>query len=36
VRKGLDRVMFGSLAQRVIKNAHRPVMVINPYDEEQD
>lgn len=30
-RKGLDRVIFGSVAQRVVKSAHVPVMVVNPY-----
>ena len=30
-RKGLDRIIFGSVAERVIKNAQAPVMSINPY-----
>lgn len=30
-RKGLDRVIFGSVAGRVIKTAPVPVLVINPY-----
>jgi nucleotide-binding universal stress UspA family protein len=30
-RKGLDRVIFGSVAQRVVKSARVPVMVVNPY-----
>ena len=30
-RKGLDRVIFGSVAERVIKFASVPVLVINPY-----
>ncbi len=33
-RKGLDRVLFGSVAQRVVKNASVPVMVVNPYMED--
>ena len=33
-RKGLDRVIFGSVAERVIKGAHIPVLVINPRLEE--
>jgi nucleotide-binding universal stress UspA family protein len=33
-RKGLDRVLFGSVAERVIKNSHIPVLVINPYKTE--
>ncbi len=30
-RKGLDRIIFGSVADRVIKNAQAPVLSINPY-----
>ena len=30
-RKGLDRILFGSVAERVIKTATVPVMSINPY-----
>jgi nucleotide-binding universal stress UspA family protein len=30
-RKGLDRVLFGSVAEWVIKHAGVPVLVINPY-----
>jgi nucleotide-binding universal stress UspA family protein len=30
-RKGLDRVLFGSVAEWVIKTAGVPVLVINPY-----
>jgi len=30
-RKGIDRVIFGSVAERVIKIAPVPVLVINPY-----
>lgn len=30
-RKGLDRVVFGSVAERVVKAAPVPVLVINPY-----
>lgn len=30
-RKGLDRVIFGSVAERVIKNSSVPVLVINPH-----
>lgn len=33
-RKGLDRVLFGSVAERVIKNANIPVLVVNPYKAE--
>ena len=30
-RKGLDRAVFGSVADRVIKTASVPVLIINPY-----
>lgn len=30
-RKGLDRTLFGSVAENVVKNAPVPVMVINPH-----
>lgn len=30
-RKGLDRVLFGSVAERVIKSSPVPVLVINPH-----
>ena len=30
-RKGLDRVLFGSVAERVVKKASVPVLVVNPY-----
>jgi len=32
--KGLERIMFGSVADKVVKNACCPVMTINPYREE--
>ncbi|MEJ2040192.1 MAG: universal stress protein [Desulfosarcinaceae bacterium] len=32
-RKGLDRVIFGSVAERVIKTSPVPVLVINPFRE---
>ena len=31
-RKGLDRVLFGSVADRVIKTAKVPVLVANPFN----
>ena len=34
-RKGLDRVIFGSVAERVIKFAHLPVLVINPFPRKR-
>lgn len=30
-RKGLDRIVFGSVAERVIKSSPTPVLTINPY-----
>ncbi len=30
-RKGLDKAIFGSVAERVVKAAPVPVMVVNPY-----
>jgi nucleotide-binding universal stress UspA family protein len=30
-RKGLDKVIFGSVADRIVKSAPVPVMVINPH-----
>lgn len=35
-RKGLDRVLFGSVAEKVVKTASQPVMTIRPCDEEKD
>jgi len=32
--KGFERLMFGSVADKVVKNACSPVMTINPYQEE--
>ena len=33
-RKGIDRVLFGSVAERVIKTAGVPVLVVNPSRSE--
>ncbi|UCD82288.1 MAG: universal stress protein [Desulfobacterales bacterium] len=30
-RKGMDKIIFGSVAERVVKTAPVPVMVVNPY-----
>jgi len=30
-RKGLDKVIFGSVAERVVKASPVPVMVVNPF-----
>jgi len=30
-RKGMDKILFGSVAERVVKTAPVPVMVVNPY-----
>ena len=32
--KGLERIMFGSVADQVVKNSCCPVLTINPYREE--
>ncbi len=32
--KGLERIMFGSVADKVVKTACCPVMTINPYRED--
>lgn len=31
-RKGMDKIIFGSVAERVVKTAAVPVMVINPHN----
>ena len=33
-RKGLDKVIFGSVAERVIKTSPTPVLVVNPFKVE--
>lgn len=30
-RKGMDKIIFGSVAERVVKNSPAPVMVVNPF-----
>jgi hypothetical protein len=30
-RKGIDRIVMGSVAQRVIRRSPVPVLVVNPY-----
>jgi nucleotide-binding universal stress UspA family protein len=35
-RKGLDRILFGSVADRVIKMSPAPVMSVNPYRQASD
>ncbi len=34
-RKGLDRVLFGSVAERVVKTSKVPVLVANPFHVKQ-
>ena len=29
-RKGIDRILFGSVAEKVVKNADMPVLTIRP------
>lgn len=33
-RKGLDLILFGSVAEKVVKNAKCPVLTIHPQDED--
>ena len=33
-RKGMDKIIFGSVAERTVKNSPVPVMVVNPYKME--
>jgi nucleotide-binding universal stress UspA family protein len=35
-RKGLDKVIFGSVAERVVKASPVPVMVVNPFKVKGD
>ncbi len=35
-RKGLDRAVFGSVADRVIKTSSVPIFVVNPYRNKAD
>jgi nucleotide-binding universal stress UspA family protein len=35
-RKGLDKVIFGSVAERVVKTAPVPVMVVNPHKTDSE
>ena len=30
-RKGVEKILFGSVADRVVKTSHIPVMVVNPH-----
>jgi nucleotide-binding universal stress UspA family protein len=32
--KGLERIMFGSVADKVVKTACCPVLTINPYRQD--
>jgi len=34
-RKGMDKIIFGSVAERVLKTSPVPVMVVNPYKTDQ-
>ena len=33
-RKGMDKIIFGSVAERVVKTSPVPIMVINPYQQD--
>ena len=35
-RKGIDRILFGSVAEKVVKNATMPVLTIRPTDDDED
>ena len=35
-RKGIDRILFGSVAEKVVKNADMPVLTIRPSQESRD
>ena len=35
-RKGIDRILFGSVAEKVVKNAICPVLTIRPGDDEDE
>lgn len=34
-RKGIDRILFGSVAEKVVKSSSCPVLTIRPDDEEE-
>jgi nucleotide-binding universal stress UspA family protein len=34
-RKGIDKVIFGSVAERVVKSSPVPVMVVNPFKADE-
>jgi nucleotide-binding universal stress UspA family protein len=34
-RRGLDKIMFGSVAERVVKSSPVPVMVVNPFTAQE-
>jgi nucleotide-binding universal stress UspA family protein len=33
-RKGIDLILFGSVAEKVVKNATCPVLTIRPTDDD--
>ena len=35
-RKGVERVLFGSVAEKVVKNAPMPVLTIRPTDDDEE
>jgi nucleotide-binding universal stress UspA family protein len=35
-RKGIDRILFGSVAEKVVKSAKCPVLTIRPSEPQQD
>jgi nucleotide-binding universal stress UspA family protein len=35
-RKGLDKIVFGSVADRIVKSSLVPVLLINPYKDDKE
>ncbi len=35
-RTGIDRMLFGSVAEKVVKNASVPVLTVRPQEEDED
>jgi len=33
-KRGLEKILLGSVAERVLKNAHCPVLIMNPYRQK--
>ena len=35
-RKGIDRILFGSVAEKVVKNADMPVLTVRPSEAPKE